>query len=128
MRSSGGEDACSARREAESLALWLSNKMTRAQLEGTGFKIIASKHGSKTMDLTLVRDRAVGDAGPETYRPKRALLENGNGKSVFVYDEAWHTLTPAMTLLVRPPDGTRRGSCAVTVSGLGFVVVSPLSG
>lgn len=116
----------SVRQEADSLVHWLSNRMTRARLEGVGFKISASVvDGSGNIELMLTRfDLRKGET-PEKYRAQSAVIEKQNNLQKHTYDSTWHTLTPAMTLIVKSSKKTVDAVYFVTVSGYGFVSVTP---
>lgn len=116
----------SVRQEAESLAHWLSNRMTRARLEGVGFRISASVvGGSGNIELMLTRADLRKGESPEKYRAQSAVIEKQNNLQEHTYDSTWHTLTPAMTLTVKSSKKSENVVYFVTVSGYGFVSVTP---
>lgn len=122
------DDSSEVRAEAESLAQWLTHKMTRARAEGVGFKIIASLNSGSGSYEILVARSAAKPGKAEIYRARGAKLAIYNNRPVYIYNKDWHTLTPAMTVYVK--SRTRPGEViyAVTVSGYGFISVSRQTG
>lgn len=121
------EDAAAVRAEAEALAEWLSGKMTRARLEGRGFRLEAphSGDGMEIKHIKLTRNGSGGDAAAaEYYRAEGAVLEIFSGTlPSYVYDSGWHTLAPAVTINLKSKRSPSKVLYTVTVSGQGYVAV-----
>lgn len=126
LSTGGRSEQYMVRQEAESLAHWLSNRMTRARLEGVGFQLIASVvSDAKNLELMLLRaDQRKGEV-PEKYRAQSAIIEKAINLQRHTYNSTWHTLTPAMTLTVRSRKKHGDIVYLVTVSGYGLVSVTP---
>lgn len=126
LRPAVGGETRAVKEEADSLAMWLSDRMTRARLEGVGFKLYLSKSAaaSETVEIMLARGDAEKGGKHEVYRAGRTVTLKARNLREHVYDSVWHTLTPAMTIYVGPRQRTDEANCAVTVSGQGFVSVA----
>lgn len=128
LRPAVGGEARAVKDEADSLAMWLSDRMTRARLEGVGFKLYLSKNAaSGTVEIMLARGDAENGWKHEVYRAGRAVVLKARNLREHIYDCVWHTLTPAMTISVCPRERTGGADCYVTVSGQGFVSVTEAS-
>lgn len=125
LRPAVGGEARAVKDEADSLAIWLSDRMTRARLEGVGFKLYLSKNAaSGTVEIMLARGDAENSGKHEVYRAGRAVTLKAHNLQEHIYDCVWHTLTPAMTISVCPSERTGEADRHVTVSGQGFVSVA----
>lgn len=133
VRLAGGDDAAAVRAEAETLAEWLSDKMTLARAEGVGFKLEAPRlgQGMEIKHIKLTRNDSWGDASAaEYYRAGGAVLEIATNTSFpsYVYDSGWHTLSPAVTIGLKSKRPSSKVLYTVTVSGQGFVSVRAYRG
>lgn len=130
VRLAVGDDSVPVvRAEAESLAEWLTSKMTRARAEGNGFMLEAHRSWGESdiARLKLTRRGApVGDA--EYYVPKGATIDIARISSTYTYDSDWHTLTPAVSINLRSKRRPAAILYIVTVSGQGYVSVKPQGG
>lgn len=125
LRPAAGGETRAVRDEADSLATWLSDRMTRARLEGVGFKLYLSRSAaSETVEITLARGDAENGGRHEVYRAGSKVILKARNLREHIYDSAWHTLSPAMTITVASRAGTGELGCRVTVSGQGFVSVA----
>lgn len=122
LRPSVGSKARAVRDEADSLAMWLSDRMTRARLEGVGFKLYLSNSAeAETVEIMLARGDAEKGGKHEVYRAGRMVTLKARNLREHIYDSVWHTLTPAMTITVSSRGRTGEPDCDVIVSGQGFV-------
>lgn len=130
LRLAGGADDTSVvRGEAEELAQWLSNRMTRARLEGTSFKIVALRTaGDKSVRALQLTPYDAGAEDAELYSAEKAVLDIENASQVYTYNCAWHTLTPAVTINLKSRKNPAEVLYSVVVSGQGFVSVKRQNG
>ena len=111
-------------REAEDLASWLTEHITRAQTEGSSFTLLISRKASdNNMSMTLVWLNGRGKGEHESYENGRVFMYDRAKILSRTYNGAWQTLTPALTVCVEQL--SRRGEkLYVKVSGEGQVNVS----
>lgn len=125
----GAAETRAVREEAEALAQWLSNKITRAQLEGTSFKIVALRTaGDKSVSALRLTRYGAGAENAEFYSARNAVLDIENTSQAYTYNYTWHTLTPAVTINLKSRNNTSEILYMVTVSGQGFISVRQKSG
>jgi prepilin-type N-terminal cleavage/methylation domain-containing protein len=111
-------------REAEDLAAWLTERLTRAQTEGSSFTLLISrKAADNNMSMTLIWLTGRGKGERESYENDRVFMYDQARIMSRTYNGAWQTLTPALTVCVEPL--SRRGAkLYVKVSGEGRINVS----
>jgi len=127
--SSMKEDDCDriVAREAEDLALWLSDRMSRAQAEECPFRLYVLGHGGSAVnaDLTIIWLGGTLVNKSETYRSSRVNIWPESQVNQFVYDGAWQSLTPALTVSVKPISPLSEAKrLYVIVSGTGYTRIS----
>lgn len=125
-----GDDTAAVRADAEALAEWLSVRMTRARFEGTGFTLEArERFGANRIEhFKLDRIGSTGKEDSEYYIPKASTMEIQKNSFLYIYDSAYHTLTPAVLINFRSSKNQGVILYKVTVSGQGYVSVKPHDG
>lgn len=109
--------------EAEELANWLTEHITRAQAEESSFLLdISQRTGSGAyMAITWLDGRSKGER--DAYANDRVFMYDRAAVRFRTYDGGWQTLTPALTVCVmRTPQA--REKLYVKVSGEGQVNVT----
>ncbi len=113
------------RQQADELAMWLTEKMTRAQLEECRFKLSMSQHSTKNISLRLTWQGGAEDGQTETYKTSKVrIFPVTGGLSISrIFDGEWSSLSPALTLDVKPQPPGNAKTLYVIVSGAGCVSV-----
>ncbi|MCE5201787.1 MAG: hypothetical protein LLF78_04675 [Synergistaceae bacterium] len=116
-------------READDLVLWLSDRMAMAQTEECGFRLYVLGHGGSAVnaDLTIIWLGGRLANTSETYRSAKAYIWPESQVNQFYYDGEWQTLTPALTMSVKPMPPSKGKKLYVIVSGTGYIRVSTKS-
>ncbi|MDL2297834.1 type II secretion system GspH family protein [Synergistaceae bacterium OttesenSCG-928-D05] len=122
---SGGErESELLKREADGLAIWLSNKITQAQMQNCGFSVQLSQWQPYNYEIRL--RWLDGSNKVEVYKTQKVRLANQNASWNFTYSGEWHTVTPAVTFRILSKDGSNAPGIPVSLSGLGYVSVGTL--
>ncbi|MDD4160599.1 MAG: hypothetical protein PHO18_06605 [Synergistaceae bacterium] len=113
------------REEAENLAFWLSDRMARAQAEECAFKLSMSQQGTKNTLFRLTWQGGTQHGEKETYQSSevRIFPVTGDLSKVRVFDGGWSSMTPAVTLDVKPKPSCDGKTLYVVVSGSGYVTI-----
>lgn len=111
-------------REAEELASWLTERITRAQTEGSSFSLECTRRtGGQGLSLSLVWLDGRARGKKESYANEKVNMFDMAGIRTRTFDGTWQTLTPALTICVEQSAGSRE-RVYVRVSGEGQVNVS----
>ncbi len=113
------------RREAENFALWLVDRMSRAQVEECSFKLSMSQHGSKNASFRLTWQGGTLHGKTETYESSEARIfpVTGDLSRSRLFDGEWSSMTPALTVNVKPHPADEGRTLYVVVSGAGCVTL-----
>lgn len=109
--------------EANALAMWLSDKISEARLEGGTFVIQVANTNAGNAGLNFRWKGDMTDKPQDIFLSSSAVIRNEEASMAFTYDGQWQTMTPAMMFTVRPLPGKKAAMRAVTVSGAGYVRV-----
>jgi len=123
---SGYEDGNSiVRREADNAAFWFTDRMSRAQIEQCDLKISMSECSAKNAEIVVTWRGGTLDGRKERYRSSEARLfpVTGDLSRTHVYNGEWNTLTPALTINVKPMPPKKAGNMYIVMSPLGHVTV-----
>ncbi len=113
------------REEADNLALWFMDRMSRAQVEECCFKLSMSKIGSRNTSFRLTWQGGTQHGKTEVYESSRARIfpMTGDLSRSRIFDGEWSSLTPALTVDVKPQPPHDGKPLYVVVSGAGYVTV-----
>jgi Tfp pilus assembly protein PilE len=113
------------RREADDAAAWLSDRMTRAQVEECNFKIRMSECSKRNAEIRITWQGGTLNEKNESYRSSEARIFplTGDLGNTHLYNGEWNTLTPALTLDVKPMPPKKAKTLYIVMSPLGMVDV-----
>jgi len=113
------------REEADNLALWFMDRMSRAQVEECDFKLSMSQKGSKNVSFRLTWQGGTQHGKTEVYDSSRVRMfpQTGDLSGSRIFDGEWSSLTPALTVDVKPLPPHDGKPLYVVVSGAGYVTV-----
>jgi hypothetical protein len=113
------------REEADNFALWLTDRMARAQTEGCGFKLSMSQKSTKNTSFRLLWQDGTQHGATETYQSSKVRIfpVTGDLSKIRVFDGEWSSMTPALTLDVKPQPSCEGKTLYVVVSGAGYVTI-----
>lgn len=111
--------------EADNFALWLTDRVSRAQVEECRFKLSMSQHDTKNASFRMLWQGGTQSGATETYQTSRVRIfpANGDLSKPMIFDGEWGSFTPALTLAVNPLPRHKGRSLFVVVSGVGYVSV-----
>ena len=111
--------------EADSFALWLTDRMSRAQFEECNFKLSMSQEGTGNTSFRLYWQGGTQHGKMEHYVTSRARIfpQTGDLSKTRIFDGEWSSLTPALTVDVKPQPPHDGKPLYVVVSGAGYVTV-----
>ena len=105
--------------EAESLREWLSEAILTAAHDRTSFKIYVTEPQRHRTELVLIPYEGSSKLKTDTWRSEKTWVQGGIPKEL-AFSGEWHTMTPAVTFAVRPPEGISK-ILYVKISGAGYV-------
>ena len=113
------------REEADKFALWLTEKMTRAQLEECSFRLSMSQHSTKNASFRITWQGGTLHGKTETYKTSKARIfpVTGDLSRPRAFDGEWGSMTPALTVDIKALPPGKAGPLYVVVSGAGCVTV-----
>lgn len=113
------------REEADNFAQWLTDSMSRAQIEECNFKLSMSQQSTKNTSFRLLWQGGSQHGKTELYGSSRARIfpENGDLSKSRTFDGEWSSLSPALTVDVRPEPPNEGKILYVVVSAAGCVTV-----
>ena len=113
------------REEAENLALWFMGRMSRAQAEECSFKLSMSQKGNKNASFRLIWQGGTQHGKTEVYESSRVRIfpQTGDLSRSRIFDGEWSSLTPALTVDVKPQPPHDGKPLYVVVSGAGYVTI-----
>ncbi len=113
------------RLEADEAAIWLTDRMARAQVEECNFKIWMSECNTKNAEIRLTWQDGTLNGKTELYESTKARIFpiTGDLARTHLYNGEWNTLTPALTLNVKPMPPLKAKTLYIVMSGLGHVSV-----
>ena len=112
--------------EAESLSHWFSERMALADSFSASWTLYISYGDNNERNLRLQWNTGPMCGKYERYELATAcrLMEVSGTSGSTVYSGEWHTMTPALTVTVYPPEGmTAQKYRKVVVSGQGYVSI-----
>jgi len=113
------------REEADNFALWLTDRMSRAQFEECSFKLSMSQQSIKNTSFRLTWQGGIDHGKTEHYGTSRARIfpQTGDLSKSRIFDGEWSSLTPALTVDVKPEPPNEGKTLYVVVSGAGCVTI-----
>ncbi|MFA5456229.1 MAG: hypothetical protein WC261_01205 [Synergistaceae bacterium] len=113
------------REEADNFALWLTDRMSRAQFEECSFKLSMSEEGTRNTSFRLLWQDGTQHGKMETYFTSRVRIfpQTGDLSKPRIFDGEWSSLTPALTVDVKPEPPNEGKTLYVVVSGAGCVTI-----
>jgi hypothetical protein len=111
--------------EADSFALWLTDRMSRAQFEECNFKLSMSQEGTGNTSFRLYWQGGTQHGKMEHYVTSRARIfpQTGDLSKTRIFDGEWSSLTPALTVKVNPRPPNEGKTLYVVVSAAGCVTI-----
>ena len=113
------------REEADNFALWLTDRMSRAQFEESSFKLSMSEEGTRNTSFRLLWQDGTQHGKIETYFTSRVRIfpQTGDLSKPRIFDGEWSSLTPALTVDVKLEPPNEGKTLYVVVSGAGCVTI-----
>lgn len=113
------------REEADKFAVWLTEMMSRAQMEECGFKLSMSQQSTRNASFKLTWQGGPRHGSAEVYESSKARIfpQSGNLSKSRIFDGEWSSMTPAVTLDVKPVPPGKAKTLYIVVSGAGCVSV-----
>lgn len=113
------------REEADSFALWLTDRMSRAQFEECNFKLSMSQEGTRNASFRLLWQGGTQHGKMEHYVTSRVRIfpQTQDLSKPCIFDGEWSSMTPALTVDVKPKPPDRGNTLYVVVSGAGCVTI-----
>lgn len=113
------------REEADNFAQWLIDSMSRAQIEECNFKLSMSQQSTKNASFRLIWQGGSQHGKTEYYGSSRARIfpDSGELSTSRTFDGEWSSLTPALTVEVKPEPPKGGKTLYVVVSAAGCVTV-----
>ncbi len=113
------------REEADNFALWLTDSMARAETEECGFKLSMSQQSIKNTSFRLTWQGGSQHGTTETYQSSKVRIfpVTGDLSKPRVFEGEWSSMTPALTLDVKPQPSCGGKTLFVVVSGAGCVTI-----
>ena len=124
--SADGKDSDrTVREEADKFSLWLTEMMSMAQMEECGFKLSMSQKSTGNASFRLTWQGGPRHGSTEVYESSKARIfpQNGNLSTARIFDGEWGSMTPAVTLDVKPTSPGSAKTLYIVVSGAGCVSV-----
>lgn len=111
--------------EADNFAMWLVDRMARAQVEECDFKLWMSECNTKNAEIRITWQDGTLNGKTEIYESKAVRLFpiTGDLARPHIFNGEWNTLTPALTLDVKPMPPSKGKTLYIVMSGMGNVVV-----
>lgn len=113
------------REEADNFALWLTDSMARAETEECGFKLSMSQQSIKNASFRITWQGGSQHGATKTYQSSRVRIfpVTGDLSKARVFNGEWSSMTPALTLDVKPQPSCKGKALYVVVSGAGYVTI-----
>lgn len=121
----GKDSDRTVREEADKFSLWLTEMMSMAQMEECGFKLSMSQKSTGNASFRLTWQGGPRHGSTEMYESSKARIfpQNGNLSTARIFDGEWGSMTPAVTLDVKPTSPGSAKTLYIVVSGAGCVSV-----